>query len=121
MKTTFMYQTTDRECGNVIDEFDNEQEALEALASYERIDREEGNYTPDFYEVKALKQGFFIYDRTANDGKNYINTDSGNNQSDTDNALAFDTNEEALRHIEECGISEWASVMMSEYIDLRAN
>lgn len=46
------YRTQDRETGTLIDEFDNEQDAINAVKAYEEIDTLEGTYTPNFYEVK---------------------------------------------------------------------
>lgn len=50
MKTN-KYAIRDREAGNVIDEFPTANQALKALAQYEKSDKADGTYTEGFYEV----------------------------------------------------------------------
>ena len=39
------------ENGDVIDEFNTYEEAVDAMIAYEESDMEEGIYTPGFYEI----------------------------------------------------------------------
>ena len=48
------YIIRDRECGNYIDEFNTEEEALKVLKEYEEDDKANYCFTPDFYEIVPL-------------------------------------------------------------------
>lgn len=54
MNNTMQYATRDRETGTIIDLFATEQDALDAIDTYEADDRKEGIYTADFYEVADI-------------------------------------------------------------------
>ena len=45
------YIIRDREAGNIIEECDTLEEAVDIIDQYELEDDEEGIYTPNFYEV----------------------------------------------------------------------
>lgn len=45
------YIIRDREAGNIIDEFDTMEEAVETLEQYEAEDKKDGTYEEDFYEI----------------------------------------------------------------------
>lgn len=44
----------DRECGNIIDEYDTLKEARLNLRMFEEMDRVDGYYTENFYEICVL-------------------------------------------------------------------
>ena len=46
-----VYVIRDRECGNIIDDFDTYEEALARLEKYEAEDKKDNIYVPDFYEI----------------------------------------------------------------------
>lgn len=41
----------DKEAGNIIEEVDTYQEALEIVEKYKNEDKNNGDYTQDFYEI----------------------------------------------------------------------
>ena len=46
----------DKQCGNVIDEFESLAAAESALKLYELDDKKNGVYEPDFYEIKEIEK-----------------------------------------------------------------
>ena len=49
------YLIQDREAGNVIDEFNNIDDAMYAMSAYEMQDKADGTYTQNFYEIVEIK------------------------------------------------------------------
>ena len=47
-----MYITEDYETGTTIDEFQTREEALKAIAKYEKDDKDDGTYTDGFYAIR---------------------------------------------------------------------
>ena len=74
-----IYYTRDCEAGNIIDMFESEQEAKEAIEKYEAVDKEDGTYTLDFYEVftpvdiyDVDEYDLLAYCSSAEDAKRHI-------------------------------------------------
>ena len=60
-----MYKTEDYETGNVIDEFSTREEALQAIAGYEKEDKENGCYEDGFYAIRHGDECERIYDAAS--------------------------------------------------------